>query len=78
MMTNVIEMDFMKFFELIEKNVGRRIVMEFVNRKSQQLKKITGVIKTAFSQEYSPVCIIETAETKEEVFADEVRQLDLL
>jgi len=77
-MKNVLEMNFIEFFDLLGVSEGKKIVMEFVNRKTQELKKITGIIKKSWSKDFSPSLIVET-ETKEEqeVFADEVLKFDL-
>lgn len=72
-------MDILECCEMIDKNVGRSIWIEIKRMGSEQIEKIEGKIKTAFSNEIAPVCLIETATKKlEEVFLGEILQAKIV
>jgi len=73
-----IDLNINELFNLIDNNVGRRIFIQFKRMITKELFTITGKIKTAFSNDFSPAFKVETEEKTEEVFANEVEKLELL
>lgn len=64
--------------DLIDNNVGRRVVMEIEKYVSKEIKKITGIIRSSFSNDPTPDCKIETALGLEEVLLGEILEMEIL
>lgn len=71
-------MDMSVSCDLINNNVGHRVFMKIKKYGSNEIQKITGTIKSAFSNDPTPNCTIDTASEIEEVFIDEVVDVELL
>jgi len=72
-------MDISTCCDQINQNVGSKIVMELQRYGSETIEKIKGVITSAFSNDPTPDCKIETEAGKiEEVLLGEVRTLEFI
>jgi hypothetical protein len=71
-------LDIFKIGDMIDQNVGHRVFLEIQRMGSEQIVKITGYIRSQFSNEITPVCVIQTAEKTEEVFIDELRKGEII
>ena len=65
-------------FDAIDKNIGRKVLIRFKRTFSKEVISITGKIKTAFSNDFSPSFFVEGEGKSEEIFANEVRELNIL
>ena len=73
-----IGIDIFKISDLIDQKVNCRVLLEFQRMGSAEIKRITGIIRSKFSNEISPACKIEADEKIEEVFMDELVELQLI
>lgn len=71
-------MDISLSCDLINNNVGHRVFMKIQKYGSNDIKKIMGVIKSAFSNDSTPDCTIDTASGIEEVLLGEIVEIELL
>ena len=71
-------MDINKCCDDINKNVGHKVWMEVKRLGSEKFEEIKGIISQAFSNEPSPVCVIKTEKTNEEIFLGEVRDMKII
>ncbi|HMS90862.1 MAG TPA: hypothetical protein PKC87_01450 [Candidatus Absconditabacterales bacterium] len=71
-------MDISLSCDLINNNVGHRVFMKIQKYGSNDIKKIMGVIKSAFSNDSTPDCRIDTASGIEEVLLGEIVEIELL
>lgn len=71
-------MDISVSCDLINNNVGHRVFMKIQKYGSEETKKITGIIKSAFSNDPTPDCTIDTGSEIEEVLLGEILELEIL
>lgn len=67
-------MDINASCDFIDNNVGRQVYLKIQRAFTNQIQEIEGVIETAFSNEPSPSCIINSAE----VFLGEVVEAKII
>ncbi len=71
-------MDILLSSDLINENVGHKIIMDLQRYGSQTVQKLQGIIRSAFSNDPTPDCKIETDTGIEEIFMGEVIDIQLL
>lgn len=71
-------MDILISSDLINENVGRKIIMDLQRYGSQKIQKIQGIIRSAFSNDPTPDCKIETDTGIEEIFMGEVVDITIV
>lgn len=72
------KVDILSSSDLIDNNVGHRVFLKIRKYGSQEIKKITGIIASAFSNDPTPDCTIDTGPVIEEVLLGEIMELEIL
>ena len=71
-------MDIFLSSDLINENVGRKIIMDLQRYGSETIQKIQGIIHSSFSNDPTPDCQIQTATGIEEVLMGEIVNVQVL